>query len=254
MDLSVPAVTLAALLLGTAQATGFVLLAPPFNSRSIPAPVKGAFAMALSLLLSTEIAPSLPEPTPGFLLVATITEVVIGAALGFVVQVLFTAVQMAGDLLDVTGGFSLQPAYDPLSMTQNSTVGRLHYLLAITLLFTSGGHLLIVKGFATSYEGLPVGGDVPTDQLGAVLLTAFSMMFLAALQIAGPMVAVLLLADVALALLSRAAPALNVFSTGPPLKIMLTLAMLGLTFPLLPPALDALLEQATRAMLSLKGG
>jgi flagellar biosynthetic protein FliR len=68
------------------------------------------------------------------------------------------------------------------------------------------------------------------------------------------MVAVLLLADVALALLSRAAPALNVFSTGPPLKILLTLAMLGLTFPLLPPALDALLEQATRAMLSLKGG
>ena len=56
MDLEVPAATLAALLLGTARATGFVLLAPPFNSRSIPAPVKGAFAMALSLLLSTQIA------------------------------------------------------------------------------------------------------------------------------------------------------------------------------------------------------
>ena len=81
------------------------------------------------------------------------TEVVIGAALGFVVQVFFTAVQMAGDLIDVTGGFSLQPAYDPLAMTQNATIGRLHYLLAITLLFTSGGHLLIVKGFATSYVG-----------------------------------------------------------------------------------------------------
>ena len=80
---------------------------------------------------------------------------------------------------------------------------------------------------------------MPTDQIGAVLLTAFSMMFLAALQIAGPMVAVLLLADVALALLSRAAPALNIFAIGFPVKIMLTLAMLGLTFPLLPPALDA---------------
>jgi flagellar biosynthesis protein FliR len=139
-------------------------------------------------------------------------------------------------------------------MTQNSNVGRLHYLLAITLLFTSGGHLLIVKGFATSYEGLPVGADVPTDQLAAVVLTAFSMMFLAALQIAGPMVAVLLLADVALALLSRAAPALNIFAIGFPVKIMLTLAMLGLTFPLLPPALDALLEHGARAMMSLKSG
>ena len=127
-------------------------------------------------------------------------------------------------------------------------------LLAITLLFTSGGHLMIVKGFATSYVGMPVGGDVPTDQIGAVLLTAFSMMFLAALQIAGPMVAVLLLADVALALLSRAAPALNIFTFGFPVKIMLTLVMLGLTFPLLPPALDALVEHGTRAMISLRSG
>ncbi len=87
------------------------------------------FALALSVLLSTQIAPALPEPTAGFLAVAAVTEVVIGAALGFVVQVLFTAVQMAGDLIDVTGGFSLQPAYDPLAMTQNASIGRLHYLL-----------------------------------------------------------------------------------------------------------------------------
>ena len=254
MDLQVPMVTLAALLLGTARAAGFVVLAPPFSSRAIPAPVKAALALALSLLLSTQIAPGLPEPTAGFLVVAAVTEVVIGAALGFVVQVLFTAVQLAGDLIDVTGGFSLQPAYDPLAMTQNSSVGRLHYLLATTLLFSSGGHLLIVKGFATSYEGMPVGGSVPTEQIAAVLLTAFSMMFLAALQIAGPMVAVLLLADVALALLSRAAPALNIFAFGFPVKIMLTLTLLGLTFPLLPPALDGLLEHAARAMISLRSG
>lgn len=254
MDLSVPAVPLAALLLGTARAAGFVLLAPPFNSRTLPGPAKAAFALALAVLLSTQIAATLPEPTAGFLLVAAVTEVVIGAGLGFIVQVLFSAVQLAGDFIDLTGGLALQPAFDPLTLTQNSSVGRLHYLLATTLLFTSGGSLLIVKGFATSYVGLPVGGDVPTDQLAKVLATALSMMFLAALQIAGPMVAVLLLADVALALLSRAAPALNLFAFGFPVKILLTLSLLGLTFPLLPPALDALLEQATRAMISLRSG
>jgi flagellar biosynthetic protein FliR len=254
MDLEVPATTLVALLLATARATGFVLLAPPFNTRTIPAPVKGALALALSVALFTRIAPDLPEPTAGFVIVAAVTEVVIGAALGFVVQLFFAAVQFAGDLVDVTGGFAMQPAYDPLSMNTSGAIGRLHYLLATTLLFTSGGHLMIVRGFATSYEGLPVGGGVPTDHLAEVLVTAFSMMFLAALQIAGPMVAVLLLADVALALLSRAAPALNIFAIGFPVKIMLTLALLGLTFPLLPPALDALLEQGTRAMVSLRSG
>jgi flagellar biosynthesis protein FliR len=254
VDLSVPAVTLAGLLLGTCRAAGFVMLAPPFNSRGIPAAVKGALALALAVALLHKVTAGLPAITPGFLIVSALTEVTIGAGLGFIVQVLFSAVQMAGDLIDLTGGFSLQPAYDPLNMTMTSNVGRLHYTLASTLLFTSGGHLMLVRGFATSYEGLPVGGTVPTDQLGSILMTALSMMFLAALQIAGPMVAVLLLADVALALMSRAAPALNIFQMGFPVKIMLTLAMLGLTFPLLPPALDTLMEHATRAMMSLRGG
>jgi flagellar biosynthetic protein FliR len=237
MDLEVPAVTLAALLLATARAAGFVMLAPPFNTRAVPAPVKGALALALAVALVDRVAPGLPEPTTGFL-----------------VQLFFTAVQFAGELLDVTGGFTLQPAYDPLAMTMNSVVGKLHSLLATTLLFTSNGHLLIVRGFATSYEGLPVSGGFPAESVASVVMTAFSMMFLAALQIAGPMVAVLLLADVALALLSRAAPALNIFAIGFPVKIMLTLALLGLTFPLLPPALDALLEQATRAVVGFRSG
>ena len=254
MDLQVPSATLAALLLAMVRASGFVIMAPPFNSTAIPVAVKGALAMALAIVVFPHISGDLPAITAGFLIVTAITEAVIGAALGFVVQVLFTAVQMAGDLLDLSGGFSLQPAYDPLSLTTHSSIGKLHYMLATALLFTSGGDLLLVRGFVTSYEGLPVGSSLPTEQLGHTLITVFSMMFLAALQIAGPMVAVLLLADVALALLSRAAPALNIFAFGFPVKIMLTLTLLGLTFPLLPPAVNTLLEQATRAIVSLKGG
>jgi flagellar biosynthetic protein FliR len=254
MDLEVPAVTLAALLLATARAAGFVLVAPPFNTRAVPGPVKGALALALSVALVDRVAPGLPEPSTGFLVVTAVSEVAIGAALGFVVQLFFTAVQFAGELIDVTGGFTLQPAYDPLAMTMNSVMGKLHSLLATTLLFTSGGHLMLVRGLATSYEGLPVSGGYPAESIGEVVMTAFSMMFLAALQIAGPMVAVLMLADVALALLSRAAPALNIFAIGFPVKILLTLTLLGLTFPLLPSALDALLEQATRAVVGLRSG
>jgi flagellar biosynthetic protein FliR len=254
VDLQVPAATLVALVLGTARGTGFVLLAPPFNSSAVPSPVKGALALALAVTVYGRIAPALPDVTAGFLLVTAVTEVAIGAALGFLVQLLFAAVQTAGNILDLAGGFTLQPAYDPLSLTTNGPIGKLHFQLASTLLFTSGGHLLMVRGFVTSYQGLPLGAALPTGQLSQDLIKAFSMMFLAALQIAGPMVAVLLLSDVALALLSRAAPQLNIFAIGFPVKIMLTLTLLGLTFPLLPPALDSLLEHATRAMISLKSG
>ena len=199
-------------------------------------------------------------PLTGAIVGAAVLHVSVGGSSvvpawwGFVAQVLFAAVQMAGDIIDLAGGFSLQPAYDPLSLTMNSSIGRLHYLLAITLLFTSGGHLMLVRGFVTSYQGLPLGGSLDGAQVGEAMATALGMMFLAALQIAGPMVAVLLLADVALALLSRAAPALNMFSLGFPVKIMVTLALLGLTFPLLPPALDALMETAVRAMTSFRSG
>jgi len=254
VDLEVPSATLAALLLATSRATGFIALAPPFNSNGIPSAVKGALALALSLVVFPHISGALPAITAGFLVVAAVTEAIIGAALGFLVQVLFTAVQLAGDIIDVTGGFSLQPAYDPMSLSTHGVIGKLHYLLAITLLFTSGGHLLLVRGFVTSYEGLPVGASLPTEQLGSALLTAFTMMFLAALQIAGPMVAVLLLADVALALLSKAAPALNIFAIGFPVKIMITLTLLGLTFPLLPTALDALMDTAIQGITALKSG
>ena len=254
MDLQVPTATLVALVLGTARGTGFVLFAPPFNSNAIPSPVKGAMALALAVTVYSRIAPGLSNPSAGFILVTAVTEVAIGAALGFLVQLLFSAIQVAGDLLDLTGGFTLQPAYDPLSMTQSGVVGKLHFQLASTLLFTSGGHLLLVRGFVESYKGLPLGAALPAKQLSHDLILAFGMMFLAALQIAGPLIAVLLLADLALGLLSRAAPALNIFQLGFPVKIMLTLTLLGLTFPLLPPALNTLIEHATRAIVSLKGG
>jgi len=254
VDLSVPSATLAALLLGTVRASGFIMLAPPFNSPGIPAAVKGALAMALSLVVLPHISGQLPPITASFLVLSTFTEALIGAALGFLVQLLFTAVQLAGNIIDLAGGFSLQPAYDPMAQTSNASIGKLYNLLATTLLFTSGGHLLLVRGFVTSYEGLPIGGSIDTAQLGHTLIIALSKMFLAALQIGGPMVAVLLLADVALGLLTKAAPALNVFSIGFPVKIMLTLALLGLTFPLLPPAVDGLLGTALDAITSFRTG
>ncbi|MEU2348243.1 flagellar biosynthetic protein FliR [Modestobacter sp. NPDC049651] len=254
MDLSVPSATLAALLLGSVRATGFVLMCPPFNNAAIPRAAKGALAMALALVAFPHLTADMPAVTAGFLVVSAVTEAVIGAALGFLVQLLFGAVQLAGNIIDVTGGFSLQPAYDPMAQTTNATIGRTFYLLATTLLFTSGGHLLLVRGFVTSYQALPLGGSVDTGQLAHAIITATSRMFLAALQIGGPLVAVLLLADIALGLLSKAAPSLNVFSLGPPFKIMITLLLLGFTFPLLPPAVDGLLDTALRAITSLGSG
>ncbi|MGV8847068.1 flagellar biosynthetic protein FliR [Tessaracoccus sp.] len=254
MNLTLQQGTLVALLLGAARAGGFLIIAPPFASRSIPSPVRAAFALLLAVTVLPGIKGQVHEVTTGYLITTAVTEVAIGAAMGFLVAVLFTAVQMAGDLIDVAGGFSLQPGFDPLALTMNSSIGRLHYLIATTLLFTSGGHMIVIRGFVTSYQGLPLGAVLPTDRLGPLLVHTISTMFLSAMQIAGPMLAVLFLSDVALALLSKAAPGLNVFAVGIPLKLTVALTLLSLTIPLLPAAVDALTSDGVRSMLHLSSG
>lgn len=254
MNINVEAGTIAALLLGMCRATGFMLIAPPFNTKSVPPQAKALFSMVLTIAMLPTIRADIgPEPTFALMVGGAVSELVLGAALGFLVSLLFSAVQVAGDLIDLASGFALQPAFDPQAMTMHSSIGKLHSLMATTLLFTSGGHLMLVRGFAMSYDALPLAGGLPTHNLGPMLVHGISTMFLSALQIAGPMIAVLFLTDMALALLSKAAPGLQVFQLGMPLKMFMVLGLLALTIPLLPAAVQALVTDGIRMMLHLGG-
>jgi flagellar biosynthetic protein FliR len=181
-------------------------------------------------------------------------QVVTGAALGFLTYLLFAAVQAAGDLIDLFGGFALAFAFDPLSNSQNSVFGRMHQMLAVVLLFALDGHLLIIRGFLQSYDTIPLDGAVPVDDLAALLTTGVSSFFLAALQIAAPLLGVLFLVDLSLGLLSKIAPALNPFAIGFPAKILATLLLVGVTLPLLPGAVKSVVDLALEASTSLGGG
>jgi flagellar biosynthetic protein FliR len=174
-------------------------------------------------------------------------------ALGFLTALVFSAIQAAGDLIDLFGGFSLAFAFDPLMQTGNSVFGKIYGLLATTLLFASGGHLLIIRGFLATYDVLPLDASLSMGRLGDLLTEGVVQMFLSALQIAGPLIAVLFLADVGLGLLTRVAPALNAFSLGFPVKIMLTLVLVGMAFPLLPVAVDELTKRSLYLMARLVG-
>jgi flagellar biosynthetic protein FliR len=145
-------------------------------------------------------------------------------------------------------------AFDPLSLSQSSIFGRFYNLTAVTLLFASDGHQLILRGFMQSYETLPLNATFSMETFSNLLIAGIGEMFLAALQIAGPLIAVLFLTDVAFGLLNRVAPALNAFQLGFPAKIMLVLMLSGTAIAVLPRALDALVEQAVSAVVQLSGG
>jgi flagellar biosynthetic protein FliR len=253
VEVSIPTGTFVAFLLAMVRSSAWLVISPPFSSRVIPARAKALLAAALALVVTPNIAATAPALELGPILGALLQQIAIGVALGFLTALVFAAVQAAGDLLDLFGGFSLAFAFDPLMQTGNSVLGKVYGLLATTLLFASGGHLLILRGFLATYDVLPLDASLSLGGLGELLTEGVVQMFLSALQIAGPLIAVLFLADVGLGLLTRVAPALNAFSLGFPAKIMLTLILVGMSFPLLPVAVDELTKRSLYLVARLVG-
>jgi flagellar biosynthetic protein FliR len=246
--------SLLALLLASVRAAAWLVVCPPFNSRIVPGPVKALLALAVSLPLVPKLSGQVPDLQAAALVVAGVEQVVVGVALGFVTAMFFAAIQAAGDLIDTFGGFSLSFAFDPMSASQSSVFGRFYNLIAMTLLFVTDGHQMVLRGFLQSYRTLPLDGTLSLSRLGTVLSHGLPEMFLAALQIAGPLIAVLFLTDVAFGLLNRVAPALNAFSLGFPAKILVVLLLGSSAIAVLPNALEGLIERAVRAVLALAGG
>jgi flagellar biosynthetic protein FliR len=245
---------LVAIMLGATRAGAWLMLCPPFNSRLIPAQVKVLFSIAIALPMTPYLTASMPSLETSAIIGTAALQVFVGASLGFITLLFFTAIQAAGDLLDLFGGFALASAYDPLSQNQTSVFGRFYNLFAVTLLFASDGHQMILRGFAQSYRTLPLDASFSMETLSEVLTDGVVEMFVAAVQIAGPLIAVLFLTDVAFGLLNRVAPALNAFQLGFPAKIFLLLTLSGTAIAVLPRALDALIDKAVTAVVRLSGG
>ncbi|QBR92386.1 flagellar biosynthetic protein FliR [Nocardioides euryhalodurans] len=254
MTLSVAGEPLLAYLLASVRIVAWLALVPPFSGRAVPTTVKVVLSLGLALAVAPSLADSgLPVGTPQLLLGVAL-QAAVGAAMGFVTYLLFAAVATAGSLVDTFGGFALAQAFDPLSMNMNTVFGRFHQMLATMLLFATSGHLLVIGGLLKSFEVLPLG-EVPDVSVGPdVMITAFTMFFMIAVQIALPLIAVLFVADLGLALLTKVAPQLNAINVMFPAKIGLTLLLLGLSFPVLPEAIERLVDLANRAMWALAGG
>lgn len=254
MNFDVPIAQLLAIFLGAARAGAWLMLCPPFNSRLIPAQVKVLLSIGIALPMAPHLQPAVPSLQTSAIITATALQVFVGAALGFITYLFFAAIQAAGDLIDVFGGFTLASAYDPLSQNQSSIFGRFYNLVAVTLLFATEGHQLVLRGFMESYKVLPLDASFSMATLNRLLVDGVGQMFVAGIQIAGPLIAVLFLTDVAFGLLNRVAPALNAFQLGFPAKIFLVLTLSGTAIAVLPRALDGLIEKAVSAVVHLSRG
>jgi flagellar biosynthetic protein FliR len=229
------------------------MVAPPLATGGLPKPVKVMLSVALGLAV-VPVAQA-HAPAAEFLPVAgsLLQQVLVGAALGFVTRLVFAAVETAGGLLDLFGGFSLSAAYDPLSTTMTSIYGRFYALLATTLIFATDAHLLIFQGFLRTFASIPLDGQLSLGRLDRVISGGLTELFIAALQIAGPLIVVLFIADLALGVLNRIAPQLNAFSMSFPIKIGLTLLLVGTGFTLMPGVITQLATHANQLIGAVTG-
>lgn len=236
------------------RALAWLVVVPPFsNSATTPRPVLIGFAGGLALLSLHQIpASAIPTDTAG-LIGALVIQVFSGLMLGLPVQILLSAISSAGSMVDLFGGLNLPPSIDPLSAQQTPILGQLYEQVGMVLLFVTNGEMLLVKGFALSLGKGAI--MLNASALGAGVISAdVATYFTATLEIAAPLVAVLFAAQIGLALLSKAAPQMNVWLLGFPIQVLLSLLFVAIGLQVLPGYLSNILGRIGTDMALLVNG
>ena len=211
------------------------MIAPLFSSKSFPPRVRGVAAVALAIGISPLAATTLgDERIPdGIWAMAGLVgkEMLVGLAFAFGIAALFAAVSAAGAILDLSIGFSLGGVVDPLTGTQSSLLQQLYTMIGVMVFIAIGGDGWVIAGLARSYEAVPLLDAPQLGSLTQAAQLAFSGVFVAAIQICAPVLLALIITDVAIGVVSKVVPQLNVFAVGFPAKLIVGLVLLGASLP-----------------------
>jgi flagellar biosynthetic protein FliR len=153
-------------------------------------------------------------------------EAVIGLAIGFTTSLVFAAVQSAAHLISLQTGFNAAEVLNPMNDGSNTVLETFYSMFATVVFLGINGHHWIIAGMQHTFDVLPVGSALTPDLMSDRVLALTGEMWIVALQIALPVVGAALLTDVALGLLARTVPQMNVFMVGMPLKILVGLLLL----------------------------
>ena len=222
----------AVLALFGARVGGLVLVAPVFSAKVVPVTVRTAVVITLTVLLTPVAVAHLTTP-PALTPTAFLSETLIGFAIGMGAAIFVGAAEAAGELLALQIGLSGAAVVDPLTQTQGPALGQFLNLYAVALLLALNAHLVMLDALAASLEHVPVGSAVDMQAGAASLVSLGSTLFALGLRFAAPVVALVLIGNVALAVLSRAAPQLNILSLAFPVQIGLGLFAFGAALPMI---------------------
>ena len=161
------------------------------------------------------------------------SELILGLVLGLAIRFLFAAIQTGGQLIGFQMGFAMVNAVDPDSGVSEAVTAHFLYMVSLLTFLTFNGHLYLLDGLLKSFDFIPPGGINVSHGLASQIFLLSGQIFLLAIQIGAPALAAILLTDLALALVSRAAPQMNVLIIGFPIKIGIGFLFLGIIFEII---------------------
>lgn len=231
-----------------------LLAAPLFGAKTVPVRVR----IGLALLLAWIVAPLLPPPPALDLLslealLVAAQQILVGLAMGFVLQLVFSALVMAGQNIAMSMGLGFASIVDAINGVQVTVVSQYFLILSTLLFLTLNGHLALIELLVESFRTLPVG-IIGLSREGLWSLVGWgSEMFAGSLLIALPAVMALLMVNLAFGVVTRAAPQLNIFAVGFPVMMLGGFTVLFVTLPGLTDHLEALLVSALQLAQGLTG-
>ncbi len=215
-----------------------IALVPIFGSYQIPAQIKVAISLTLAIILLPVIMAAKPQ-IPGSFTVAlfmilAIKEAMVGLAIGFVTQLIFTAIQLAGQLVDTEMGFGFVEVADPFTEEPITVLGQFQIIIFTILFLTFNGHYFLLLAVEKSFQIIPLfSAHIPGGREAMHITGLIANVFVLALRFAAPIFVTLILTEMALGVVARTVPQINIFFVGMPLKIVLGLSAMILALPML---------------------
>ncbi|HZT14195.1 MAG TPA: flagellar biosynthetic protein FliR [Candidatus Baltobacteraceae bacterium] len=227
---------------------------PVFQARQIPTLVRIGLALLISFVLvhAVPVMPALPDI--GALAAAAVSQIVLGLIVGFVAYLAFMGIQFAGEIVDIQIGFAVANVIDPTRQQQATVIGELELTLATLFFLVSNSHLLFLQGIGGSFHLVPLPYINLNPAVAGDVVSVLSAAFLVVIKVAAPAAVSLFVVNVALGLMARVAPQMNVFVVGFPLQIGVGLMMLAVSMPLLGYAAPQLFNDTAHSMDSVMRG
>ncbi|KAB2926508.1 MAG: flagellar biosynthetic protein FliR [Dechloromonas sp.] len=241
---------IAALIFPLARILGFIASAPLWSTAAIPQRTRLILGLAITLAIAPALPP-MPDVEPaslaGFWIM--LQQMLIGIGMGFAARIVFAAFDMAGEFLGFQMGLGFATFYDPLRGSQTPVVAEFIGLIALLLFLSMNGHLLYFATLAQSFVVMPVSAVPLAADSWLNLARLGSTIFSAGLLLSLPVVVALMITNIALAVLTRAAPQLNIFALGFPLTLIGGFVALAISMNYLAEPIQAVFEIGLAAML-----